>query len=539
VDADKQETKMTAPKSQLADDTDDTESPGSAAVYQDTPALEAGPDAALPLCVDLDGTLVKSDTLVDSVLVMARQRPAELLRLPGWLAKGKAALKRQVAATVALNVEYLPYNQPLLQYLREQHGAGRAIYLATASDRALAERVAGYLGIFAGVLASDGATNLAGGNKLAAFRERFPAGFCYIGNALPDAELLAVCSSPMVANPEGALLRRMRRNGTEAARSFDDRAPLTRSWLRAVRLHQWAKNTLIFVPLLLAHQWTIATIGGATVAFFSFGLCASATYILNDLLDLEADRRHPRKRRRPFASGDLSALAGVSAVVLLLTASATLAVALPEIVAALAGYDALEKPYSFLGWLGLYAVTTLTYSIHLKRRLLLDVFVLSGLYTVRILAGWGATGIEVSAWLAGFSVFFFLSLAYVKRFSELEGLRERGEMAGATASASNKSLSGRGYAVGDLEQLRALGVGAAYASVVVLTLYISNSGAGALYRHPVRLWMTVPVLLLWLSHVWMLASRGQMHDDPVVYAITDKRSLLMGVLMAVVVWFAL
>ena len=530
---------MTALKSQLADQLSDAAVPGAAVAGEGDPAERAGPHADVPLCVDLDGTLVKSDTLVDSVLVMARQRPAALLRLPGWLAKGKAAFKQQVAAIVALNVEFLPYNQPLLQYLREQHGAGRAIYLATASVRALAERVASYLGIFAGGLASDGETNLAGGNKLAAFRDHFPAGFCYIGNALPDAEVLAECTAPMVANADRALLRRMRRGGTKAARAFDDRAPLVRSWLRAVRLHQWAKNTLIFVPLLLAHQWTMATIGGAVVAFVSFGLCASATYILNDLLDLETDRRHPRKRRRPFASGDLSALAGVSAVVLMLTAAAALAVALPEIVAALAGYDALEKPYSFLGWLGLYAVTTLTYSIYLKRRVLLDVFVLSGLYTVRILAGWGATGIEVSAWLAGFSVFFFLSLAYVKRFSELEGLRARGDLGGGVGSGSNASLSGRGYAVGDLEQLRALGTGAAYASVVVLTLYISNSGAGALYRHPVRLWMTVPVLLLWLSHVWMLASRGEMHDDPVVYAITDKRSLLLGVLMAVVVWFAL
>jgi len=485
--------------------------------------------ADLPLCVDLDGTLVKSDTLVDSVLVLARHRPGLLLRLPGWLAGGKAAFKQKMTASAELDVEHLPWNQPLLQYLREQHGAGRAIYLATASDQALAGRIAAWLGIFADVVASDGVTNLAGSNKLAAFQERFPEGFCYIGNALPDAEVLAACAAPMVANPHLALRRRMQRDGTVAVRSFDDRTPVLKSWLRALRLHQWAKNTLIFVPLLLAHEWNAATLGGATVAFFSFGMCASATYILNDLLDLETDRRHPRKRRRPFAAGDLSAIAGACAVVLLLAAAAALAVALPAVVASLAGDGGLEHPYSFLGWLGLYMVTTLTYSMHLKRRLLLDVFVLSGLYTVRILAGSAATGVEVSAWLAGFSVFFFLSLAYVKRFSELEGLRERGDAA----------ASGRGYGVGDLEQLRALGTGAAYAAVVVLTLYINNSNASLLYHHPVRLWMAVPVLLLWLSHVWMLASRGQMHDDPVVYAITDKRSLLMGVLMAAVVWFAL
>jgi 4-hydroxybenzoate polyprenyltransferase/phosphoserine phosphatase len=490
---------------------------------------EARPCSASVLCVDLDGTLVKSDTLVDSVLVMVRQHPSTLLRLPGWLAKGKAAFKQHVSSAVALDVEHLPWNQPLLQYLREQHGAGREIYLATASDRALAERVAAGLGIFTGVLASDGVTNLSGANKLEAFRRRFPQGFCYIGNAGTDAGLLSACDTPMVANPHRALLKLLQRRGTVATRSFDDHAPRLKSWLRAVRLHQWAKNTLIFVPLLLAHQWKPGTLGGAAVAFFSFGLCASSTYIINDLLDLENDRRHPRKRRRPFAAGDLSAISGAAAVLVLLSAAAALAVALPAIVKALPGHIALQRPYLFLDWLGIYTVSTLTYSIYLKRKLLLDVFVLSGLYTVRIIAGSAATGIDVSPWLAGFSVFFFLSLAFVKRFSELEGLRERG----------NVVSNGRGYLVSDLEQLRALGTGAAYAAVVVMTLYINNSNANTLYHHPVRLWMVVPVLLLWMSRIWMLAGRGQMHDDPVVYAITDKRSLMLGALMAAVVWFAL
>ncbi len=487
---------------------------------------EVAPEVAL--CVDLDGTLVKSDTLLDSMLVLARQHPKELLRIPGWLAQGKAAFKRNVTSQVALDVQHLPYNRPLLEWLRVQHGEGRAIYLATAADRSLADRVAEHLGIFAGVLASDGATNLAGGNKLAAFREQFGDRFCYIGNARPDAELLAACRSPMVANPHRALRSRMRAAGTVTAASFDDRTPAVKSWFKALRLHQWAKNTLIFVPLLLAHAWNLATIAGAMVAFFSFGLCASATYIINDLLDLESDRRHPRKKRRPFAAGDLSAIAGVIAVVVLLIVSVALAIALPHFVNAVPGPYELPRPYGFLGWLGIYTATTLTYSLYLKRKLLLDVFVLSGLYTVRILAGSAATGVAVSAWLAGFSVFFFLSLAFVKRFSELEGLRERGGAA----------THGRGYHVSDLEQVRALGTGAAYASVVVFTLYINNPETDFLYRHVNRLWLAVPVLLLWLSQVWMLASRGEMHDDPVVFAITDKRSLLLGVLMAAVVWWA-
>lgn len=483
----------------------------------------------VPLCVDLDGTLVRSDTLVDSVLVMARQHPSKLLKVPGWIAQGKAAFKRHITSAVVLDVEHLPYNRPLLEWLREQAGQDRAIYLATAADKALAERVAAHLGIFHGVLASDGATNLAGGNKLAAFRERFGGDFCYIGNAKPDAELLGACVSPMVANPHRALTARLRRAGTVPGTVFDDRTPALKSWLKAVRLHQWAKNTLIFVPLLLAHIWKAAPAVGALIAFLSFGMCASATYIINDLLDLEADRKHPRKRLRPFAAGDLSAIAGVAVVLLLLAAAFVLALALPRLVAAMPGDYALAQPYKYLGWLVIYTATTLSYSLFLKRKLLLDVFILSGLYTVRILAGSAATGVPISAWLAGFSIFFFLALAFVKRFSELEGLAARG----------GHATSGRGYFVTDLEQLRALGTGAAYASVVVLTLYINDARTNLLYRHPIRLWLVVPVLLLWLSQVWMLASRGEMHDDPVVWAITDRRSLWMGVLMALVIWWAL
>lgn len=493
------------------------------------PNGQLSPALSCPLCVDLDGTLVKSDTLVDSVLYLARHHPGELPKIPGWLSKGKAALKRHVASRAALDVETLPYNEPLLAYLREQYAAGRCLYLATAADTVLAERIAAYLGIFEGVLASDGATNLAGNHKLAAFHEAFGDDFSYIGNAKPDVPILIACQSPMVANPDRALLSGLRTAGVRPVGTFIDRSSSLRGWLRAIRLHQWAKNTLIFVPLLLAHQWNLGTLAGALTAFFSFGLCASSTYIINDLLDIDADRRHPRKRLRAFASGDVSAISGVVAVALLFAAAMALAAALPSIHDAVAPYAPLARPYQFLKWLLFYTMATLSYSLYLKRKLLLDVFVLSGLYTVRILAGSAATAVAVSTWLAGFSVFFFLSLAFVKRFSELYSLRERGGVAS----------SGRGYHVGDLEQLRALGTGAAYAAVVVMTLYISNPETHQLYRHPIRLWLVVPALLLWLSNIWMLTSRGEMHDDPVVYAITDIRSLLMGLLMAGIIASAL
>lgn len=491
-------------------------------------AIRAVLEAGVPLCVDLDGTLVKSDTLVDSVLLLARQRPADLARIPGWIAQGKAQFKDHVTQAVTLNVEHLPYNRTLLEWLRAEHGAGRAIYLATAADRRLAERVADFLGIFAGVLASDGQTNLAGKNKLQAFRERFGERFCYIGNAKPDVALLAACESPMTANPQRALRTGLRSTRTAVTANFEDRSSTLKAWLRAIRLHQWAKNTLIFVPLILAHAWNSTRIGAAAVAFFSFGLCASATYIINDLLDLESDRRHPRKRRRPFAAGDLSAIAGLGAVFVMMAASFALAMVVLRMIRALPGTHAVLLPDNFLFWLLLYTVTTLTYSLYLKRTLLLDVFVLSGLYTVRILAGSAATGVTISEWLGGFSVFFFLSLAFVKRFSELEGLRERG----------GEVPAGRGYHVSDVEQLRAFGTGSMFAAVLVTTLYISNPQTSLLYEHAKRLWLVVPVLLLWLSQVWMLASRGEMHDDPVVWAITSKRSLLLGAVMAAVVWWA-
>ncbi len=487
-------------------------------------------DRAVPLCVDLDGTLVKSDTLIDSTLALARQHPAQLLKLPAWLGEGKAALKRHITSSVELDVEHLPYNQQLLEFLREEHAGGRMIYLATAADYALAQRVADHLGLFAGVFASDGSTNLAGSNKLAAFRDRFGDNFCYIGNARPDLPLLCACLQPMVANPTRGLSSSLRSANVTLHRTFTETTATHKAWLKAIRLHQWAKNVLLFLPLLLAHSRSLGLLAGATVAFLSFGLCASATYIINDLLDIEADRIHPRKRRRPFASGDLSALQGVAVVLLFFLLALGLALAVPRVIAAVSPALALAHPFKFVEWLGIYTVTTLAYSLRLKRALLIDVIVLSGLYTIRILAGSAATGVSVSTWLAGFSIFFFLSLAFVKRFAELENLRARG---GVTSK-------GRGYHIDDIEQLRSFGSASAYASVVVFTLYISNlSNATELYGHVNRLWLLVPVLLLWLSRLWLLASRGQLDEDPVVYAITDKRSLALGVVVLVIVLSAL
>jgi 4-hydroxybenzoate polyprenyltransferase len=485
----------------------------------------------MPLCVDLDGTLVKSDTLVDSALALARHHPADFLKLPGWLLQGKAALKRRITSTVTLDVAHLPYNRELLQYLQQQHATGRPIYLATAADSVLAQRIADHLGLFTGVLASDGDLNLAGRNKLAAFRQRFGDDFSYIGNAGPDLPILQICREPMVANPTVSLRASLRAAKITPVRVFKEQVSPLRAWVKALRLHQWAKNVLIFLPLLLAHAHAPGLLAAAAIAFLSFGLCASATYIVNDLLDLDADRQHPRKRRRPFASGDLSAIAGVAVSLLFLAVAAALALAVPHIIRAISPGLTFVAPYqiNFIGWLGIYLVTTLAYSLRLKRAVLVDVIVLSGLYTIRILAGAAATGVAVSTWLASFSIFFFLSLAFVKRFAELENLQARG----------GEAPKGRGYHVSDIEQLRSFGSASGYASVVVLTLYISNLDAAQLYRHTNRLWLLVPVLLLWLSRLWLQASRGRLNEDPVVYAITDKRSLLLGLIVVLIVLISL
>ena len=461
-----------------------------------------------PLCVDLDGTLVKSDTLLDSLLLLARLHPMQALQSPAWALRGKAALKRETASRVALDVDHLPYNKPLIAYLKEQKAAGRRIYLATGADSGTAERVAAHFDFFDGVLASDGKTNLTGSNKLDGMRNRFgEEGYDYIGNAAVDIPLLRHAGSAMIANPERGLASRLQRSGIAVEKEFEDRAGAFKTFLSAIRVHQWAKNVLVIVPLLLSHALTSSNITSAITAFFCFSLCASATYIVNDMLDIDADRRHPRKRFRAFASGDMSTLTG-AVIAVVFMASAILG-------------SWLLLPPTFLLWLLLYIAATLTYSLYLKRIALVDVILLSGLYTVRVLAGGAATEVPISPWLSAFSVFLFLSLAMVKRFSELRNALERG----------TKFAHGRGYLSVDIEQLRSFGTASAYAAVVVFAMYISGRDVTVLYHHPGRLWLAAPLMLLWLSRVWLLASRGELNEDPIIFAVTDRMSLLIGVVV--------
>ncbi len=477
---------------------------------------EAPVTALRPLCVDLDGTLVKSDTLVDSLLVLARTHPASLFALPLRLLRGKAAFKEFVTSKVSLDVAHLPYNRTLLQYLHEEHARGRALYLVTGADIRLAERVAAHLGIFTGVLGSDGTVNLTGTRKLDRVRSQFGGEYGYIGNDTPDLPMLAHAAEIMVANPSLSLRLRMRLRGIRPARTFDEGAGSLSTALRAMRLHQWAKNLLIFLPLLLAHPHVgIANrLLSALLAFFCFGLTASSAYIINDLFDIEADRHHPQKLLRPFAAGNLSPLAGVCMVAVFLS---------------LGFLGARLLPVAFTGWLLLYLATTLAYSWVLKRIALVDVLVLSGLYTLRLFAGSAATESHISHWLAGFSVFLFFSLAMVKRFAELQNLR----------TSRLPPRNGRGYLVADTDQLRSFGTSSAFAAVMVFAIYISSSDVVVLYRRAQLLWLIMPLMILWLCRIWLLASRGELDEDPFVFALTNPMSLAIGIAIAAIALLAI
>jgi 4-hydroxybenzoate polyprenyltransferase len=476
-------------------------------------AITAGAPV-IPLCVDLDGTLVKSDTFHDALCMLVRNRPAALLRIPGWLLSGgKARVKAEVASRAPLDASHLPYNHVVLHFIEGQRRLGCPIYLATGADASLANRVAAHLGLFAGVLSSDGATNLTGGHKLAGLQQRFST-FDYIGNARPDLPALSHSRMAYIANPTLGLILGLKARKVQPVECFRDQRPFLPTVIKAVRTHQWAKNVLLILPLLLSHNLSLQTIIPALEAFVCFSFIASANYLVNDLLDIESDRHHLKKRFRPFASGDLTVTAGLGIALLLVAATFVL---LPQI------------PAAFGLWLLLYTVSTSAYSFYLKRIPLVDVLMLSGLYTLRMLAGGAATGTTISPWLSGLAVFLFLSLAMVKRFSELANLRERG----------SANSHGRGYLVSDLEQIRAFGTASAYASVVVFSLYISRPDVYVLYRHPGRLWLIVPLMLYWLNRVWLLASRGELDEDPVVFALRDRVSLALAAGTGILAIFAI
>jgi 4-hydroxybenzoate polyprenyltransferase len=463
-----------------------------------------------PLVVDLDGTLIVSDTLQESAILLLRDSPFLVFKLPFWLAGGKAHLKSQLASLVQISPEALPYNHEFLNFLEIEHARGRQLILCTAADRSIAESVARHIGLFNEVLASGGGTNLAGANKAAVLVSRFgEGGFDYAGNSSADFAVWDCADRVVVVNASPSV-QASAVNQYKVSKLIPPVKTGIGIWRGVFRLHQWSKNLLLFLPLLAAHDFgNTEAWRSLMLAFFAFSLCASAVYICNDLLDLDSDRRHQRKRMRPFASGEVPIWKGVALAPVLLVVSFILA---------------LQVNSVFVGWLFAYFIVTSLYSFSLKKLVLLDCFTLALLYTLRILAGGATVNHELSFWLLAFSVFLFLSLAFVKRYAELELQRLNG---------SDKA-HGRGYRTDDAGLLQSIGISSGQASVLVLALYLNTDAVTKLYQSPLVIWCAIPVMLLWIHWMWLQAHRGNMHDDPLVFIVKDLVSLLIGLLMGAI-----
>lgn len=469
-----------------------------------------------PLCIDLDGTLLHTDLLLETGLSFVRNYPWQVPTALRWLAGGKAVLKEGLAQRAEIDVSVLPYDPAVLALIRTAKYEGRTVVLATATHALLAERVAAHLDLFDMVLATDSTRNLSATRKRDLLVEHYgEGGFDYVGNSHDDLAVWASARHAYLVNPEYGVLKKARLQVQVADVILSNPAGLN-VWLRALRVHQWAKNTLVFVPLIAAHQlgdWQLLCQG--LLAFLFFSMCASSVYLLNDLLDLDDDRHHPTKHNRPLAAGRLSVKAGLIAIpLLLLVAFAGAILLLPwHFVAVLAGYYAL----------------TLAYSLSLKQLMTVDIIVLAMLYTARIIAGSAAFSLAPTFWLLSFSMFIFLSLALVKRYSELNDARVKGR---------KSKTRGRGYYPADLFMVASLGASSGYLAVMVLALYIHDQPVAGLYTHPEIIWLACPLLLFWITRVWMLTHRGEMDEDPVLFAIRDRVSQVIGLLFAAVFWIA-
>jgi 4-hydroxybenzoate polyprenyltransferase/phosphoserine phosphatase len=462
-------------------------------VFQPAPATTQ----PLPLCVDLDGTLVRSDTLVDSLASGARNW--RVWRAFLTVLRSRAAMKQQIAEIEPLDPASLPYNTELLEYLKAEKARGRKLVLATAADQKTADAVAAHLGLFDEILASDGVRNLKGEKKADALAALFgERGFVYAGNDRSDLLVWRRAHSAVIVNASRSVAASAAKT-TGVERHFANTGSRLRAMFKALRAYQWVKNFLVLVPVATAHALDDRSAWiSAGWTFAAFCATASSIYIINDLSDLKADRVHHRKRKRPFASGALSVPTGLAMTFVLLAAGAWCAVQSGSLV-----------------WVGLYGATSLSYSLFLKEFPLVDIFVLAGLYTLRLFAGGEATGHPVSLWLLGFSSFFFLSLALVKRASEM-------------MTRTEGKAARRGYGATDVPILQLMGVASAFTAIVILALFVQEEAVSQHYASPVLLWLIVPLMLFWLCRIWLSTARGYMHDDPIVYAAKDWVSWLVS-----------
>lgn len=463
------------------------------------------------LAVDLDKTLIRSDVLYESFWDCASKDLWKLLHVLGSLAAGKAQFKASLARNTAIDPATLAYNDNVVDYIRNWRQQGGKAVLVTATDQSIANATAHHLGLFDEVYGSDGMRNLKGSTKAGFLVERYGAGnYDYIGDAHADIPVWSSARRAItvgLSQKERGLVHSL---GGEVMH-LSDSDHSSRPYLKAIRPHQWSKNILVFLPLIAAHEASIYSWLDAFFAFICFSLVASSVYVLNDLLDLSADRLHPRKRNRPFASGAIPLQHGTFMVPGLLLSGLL--------------FGLMVQRTEFLLLMALYYATTMLYSIYLKRKLIVDICALAGLYSLRIFAGSAATGLPISEWLLAFSIFLFFSLAAVKR---------QGELVDIVKSGRGKAR-GRGYEGDDQLVVSMMALSSGYIAALVMALYLDSPEVRELYTHPTRLWGLCLILLYWVSRMVMMAHRGIMDDDPIVFAVRDRVSRYCGVLILIVI----
>lgn len=462
------------------------------------------------LIVDLDGTLLKSDMLFESFWSALGRDWRSPFRSALALSRGKAALKRYLGQSARVDVATLPYDPEVISYVKAWREAGGRTALVTASDDKIAQDIGAQLDLFDEVHGSNGTENLKGERKARFLVERYgEKQFSYMGDSEADLAVWKHAKQAITVNISEAMQKRTAQVAEEVEH-LTTHTPTITSYFKAIRPHQWMKNVLVFLPMLAAHQIDGLSFFLSLLAFISFSLVASSVYVLNDLLDLKADRAHPRKCMRPFAAGSIPIASGTWMAAGLLAVGAGIAAFLgPTFLGVMAGY---------------YALTT-GYSLYLKRRMVVDICVLAGLYTVRIVAGGAATEVSLSVWLLAFSIFFFLSLAAVKRQAELVDNVKQGKL----------KVSGRGYHVDDLPIISMISISAGYVAVLVMALYVNSPAVVELYAHPEVLWGVCAILLYWITRTVMLTHRGHMYDDPVVYAAKDRLSQICFLIILIFV----
>jgi 4-hydroxybenzoate polyprenyltransferase len=464
-----------------------------------------------PLVVDLDGALLRSDLSVESAFAYLGRGPVRFCKLVEALVHGKAALKSYIAATTVIDASHLPYDEEVLNLVQNAAASGRPIFISSASNERYVQAVGRHLGLFNGCFASSDAENLSGATKARRLVEAFgEGGFDYLGNAAADYPVWTVARRRMVARASSRV--RAKLVALDAETTFLAPAVGKKAiWLRLLRTHQWAKNMLVLVPLVTAQRFDLSAFGGAVLAFFAFSLAASGIYIVNDLVDLDADRNHPSKRHRPLAEGTISVRHAVLVAPMLIAVALILAVLVtPEFSLVLLAYLALTTAYTFI----------------LKRKMMIDVVSLAVLYTLRVVGGAAAIAVPVSEWLIGFSIFIFTSLALIKRYTELA----------VRLDADLPDPTNRNYRKSDLSNIAALAAAAAFNSVTVFAIYISSETVHRLYHHPAVLWLICPILMYWLGRILMLAHRRAIDDDPIVFALRDRNSLVaFGLIAAILV----